>query len=151
MVTRAISWRRRVRRRRTKSDIQVATAMVAAFAAQDIERMVALTDPGIVVAGGPLTERSGRTSPYRGHEGLSELLRDLAKFWGELRVNPREYRHVGGAVLVTATLAAHAQGAMLTGSVAWIYRVRRRKVVSVEVFRSGGEALAALDRVGARG
>lgn len=144
MVRRTISRRRWGRRRRDESDIQVAQAMFAAFAAQDTERMLALTDPGIFVAGGPIAELTGRPDPYRGHEGLRELLRDLAKIWEELLVTPREYRPVGGAVLVTATLAGHSQAATLTGSVAWIYRMRRRKIVSVEVFRSGSEAVAAL-------
>jgi len=41
-------------------------------------------------------------------------------------------------------LSAHSQAAMLTGSVAWVYRLRRRKVVSVEVFRCEADALASL-------
>jgi ketosteroid isomerase-like protein len=132
-----------MRKRAGESDIEVAMAMFAAFAAGDTARMLAIADPGIVVAAGPLAERTGRSSSYRGHEGLSELLRDLAKIWDDLRVTPREYRHLGGAVLVTATLSARSEGAMLLGSVAWIYRVRRRRVVSIEVFRSGDDALAA--------
>jgi len=119
-------------------------AMFAAFDAQDKERMLALVDRDVVIDGGPLVERTGRSAAYRGHEGISELLDDLAKMWEELQVTPREYRHLGGGVLVTATIAAHAQGQMLTGSVAWVYRIRRRKVVSIEVFRSGAEALTRL-------
>jgi hypothetical protein len=121
--------------------------MFDAFLAQDTERMLALADPSISVAGAPIAERTGRPAPYLGQEGLRQLVRDLAKTWTEVRVMPQEYRHVGGAVLVTATLAAHSQGAMLTGSVAWVYRVRRRKVVSIEVFRSRDDALAAVARV----
>jgi uncharacterized protein len=108
--------------------------------------MLALTDPGIVVAGGPIAERTGRSEPYRGHEGLSELVGDLAKVWKDLRATPREYRALGGAVLVIASVAGQSPAATLTGAVAWIYRVRRRKVLSVEVFRSAADALAALDR-----
>jgi ketosteroid isomerase-like protein len=118
--------------------------MFAAFAAQDRERMLALAHPDVIVEGGHLAERTGRRDPYRGHEGLTELLSDLAKVWEELEVTPREYRRVGRAVLMTATLSAHSQGAMLTGSVAWIYRMRRRKVVSIEVFRCRDDALSAL-------
>jgi ketosteroid isomerase-like protein len=121
-------------------------AMFAAFDAEDKERMLALVGRDIVVDGGPLAERTGRSDAYRGHDGISELLDDLGAIWKELQVTPREYRHLGGAVLVTAMIAAHAQGQMLTGSVAWVYRIRRRKVVSIEVFRSGAEALAAVDR-----
>jgi hypothetical protein len=129
----------------------VARAMFAAFTAQDADCMVTLADRDISVAGGPITERTGRSDPYRGHEGLRELVADLAKSWSEVVVTPQEYRPVGGAVLVTATLTAHSQAAMMTGSVAWVYRVRRRKVVSVEVFRCCGDALASLEPARARG
>lgn len=123
--------------------------MFAAFTAEDAERMLALAVADIFVEGGPIAERTGRLDPYRGHEGLRELVRDLAKTWKELRVIPREYRHLGGAVLVTATMAAHSQGETMSGSVAWIYRMRRGKIVSIEVFRSEGEALARANRVAA--
>jgi ketosteroid isomerase-like protein len=119
--------------------------MFAAFAAQDRERMLSLVHPRVVVDGGHLAERTGRRDPYRGHDGLTELLSDLAKVWDGIEVTPREYRCVGRAVLMTATLAAHSQGAMLTGSVAWIYRMRRRKVVSIQVFRCLDDALAAIE------
>ena len=118
--------------------------MFDAFTTQDVDRMVALADRDISVAGGPIAERTGRSDPYRGHDGLRELVRDLANSWSEVAVTPQEYRHVGGAILVSATLTAHSQDSMLTGSVAWLYRVRRRKVVSVEVFRCCDDALASL-------
>jgi ketosteroid isomerase-like protein len=135
-----------VRGRREESDIELAKAMFAAFIGQDAERMLALADAGISVAGAPIAERTGRSAPYVGREGLRELVRDLAKTWTELRVMPSEYSHIGGAVLVTATMTAHSEDGMLTGSVAWVYRVRRHKVMSVEVFRSRSDALAAIDR-----
>jgi hypothetical protein len=40
----------------------------------------------------------------------------------DTRVSGRqEYRAVGGAVLVSATLTAHSSSSVLTGSVAWVY------------------------------
>lgn len=142
---RTLSPRRWARARQEASDVQIAGAMFAAFAAQDRERMLALAHPRVVVDGGHLAERTGRTDLYLGHDGLKDLLSDLARVWEELEVTPRESRRVGRAVLMTATLAAHSQGATLTGSVAWIYRMRRRKVVSIEVFRCREDALAAID------
>jgi ketosteroid isomerase-like protein len=124
--------------------VDVATAMFAAFTAQDPDQMVALTDPDVSVAGAPIAERTGRSDPYRGHEGIRDLVRDLAETWSEVHVAPQEYRPIGDAVLVIATLSAHSQAAMLTGSVAWVYRLHRRKVVSVEVFRCEADALASL-------
>jgi hypothetical protein len=140
----AVSDDRDVRGRRGQRNIEAARAMFGAFIAQDTERMIGLSDPRISVAGGPIAERTGRTDPYRGHEGLRELARDLAKTWSEVVVTPQEYRAIAGAVLVSATLTAHSSSSMLTGSVAWVYRVRRRKVVSVEVFRCYDDALATL-------
>lgn len=106
--------------------------------------MLALADPRIRVHGGSLAERIGRRDLYHGREGLSELLNDVAKVWADLEVTPQEYRQVGGAVLVTGTLSARSEGATLTGSVAWVYRMHRRKVVSIEIFRSRDDALSAL-------
>ena len=111
--------------------------------------MLALADRRIYVDGGQLAERTGRQAPYRGHQGLSDLLTDLAQVWEELEVTPREYQRVGRAVLMTATLTARSDGAMLAGSVAWIYRMRRRRVVSIQVFRHREDALAAIDPVAA--
>jgi hypothetical protein len=123
----------------------VASEFVAAFAGHDRSRMLALADPRISVVAGHLAERTGRRDPYHGHDGLGELLDDVTKAWTELEVTPQEYLHAGRAVLVTGTLSARSEGAMLTGSVAWIYRMRRRKVVSIEIFRCRDDALAAIE------
>jgi ketosteroid isomerase-like protein len=143
-VTTAAGPRRWARGRRDAKNVEVAMAMLAAFTAQDADRMVALAEPEVFVGGAPIAERTGRSDPYRGHDGLREVVRDLAEIWKDLRVTPQEYRPIGDAVLVIATLSAHSQAAMLTGSVAWVYRLRRRKVISVEVFRCEADALASL-------
>jgi pimeloyl-ACP methyl ester carboxylesterase len=134
-----------VRGRHKASDVRVANAMFTAFAEHDAERMLGLADPGISVDVGEFGERTGRGAPYEGHAGLSELLSDLATIWKDLQVTPLEYHHIGRSGLVTATLEGHSQGAMLTGSVAWVYRVRRRKVVAIQVFRCRDDALAAVE------
>ena len=146
MTATALSPRHWLRGRQAASDVHLAGEMFAAFAHQDRARMLALAHPDIVVDSGDFAERTGRRGPYRGHEGLSELLNDLGELWLELEVTPRGYHHVGRAVLVTATMTARSEEAMLTGSVAWIYRLNRRRVVSIEVFRCRDDALAALSQ-----
>ena len=59
------------------SDIEVVKAIFAAFAARDVEAVLALADPDVeftAVTG----EDAGRTEPYRGHDGMRQYFRDVA-------------------------------------------------------------------------
>ena len=67
------------------TDIEVVKATFAAFAARDLDRVLALADPDIefiAVTG----EHAGRTDPYRGHDGMRQYFRDVAAVWEELRL-----------------------------------------------------------------
>ena len=115
----------------------------AAFAVRDIERVVAVLDPDVVfiaVTGGIL----GRTEPYRGHEGMREYFRDVARIWDELVLTPREFEEVGDAILVTGRVSARSPSRMISGSTGWVWRVRNGLVVYVRVYASAAEARAAL-------
>jgi ketosteroid isomerase-like protein len=126
------------------SDIEVVQAVFAAFAARDLEAVLALADPGIeftAVTG----EHAGRTEPYHGHEGLRQYFRDVAALWEELRLTPREFRQVGHRILVTGKVSARSPGRIVAGSTGWIWRVRDGKVVYGQVFASAADAIAAMD------
>ena len=115
----------------------------AAFAVRDIERVEAVLDPDVVfiaVTGGII----GRTEPYRGHEGMREYFRDVARIWDELVLTPREFEEVGDAILVTGRVSARSPSRMISGSTGWVWRVRNGLVVYVRVYASAAEARAAL-------
>jgi ketosteroid isomerase-like protein len=126
------------------TDIDVVRQVFEAFAARDIEGLVALADPDVVfvaVTGGIV----GRTDPYRGHEGMRQYFRDVADVWEELVLTPREFRQVGDAVLVTGKVSARSPARIATGSTGWVWRVRDGLVVYGHVYPSAADAIAAVE------
>ena len=126
------------------TDIEVVKATFAAFAARDLDAVLALAAPDIefsAVTG----EHAGRTDPYRGHDGLRQYFRDVASVWEELRLTPREFRAHGDLVLVTGKVAARSRSRTVSGSTGWIWRVRDGKVTYVRVYASAADAVAALE------
>jgi uncharacterized protein len=126
------------------TDIEVVEAVFAAFAARDLETVLALAHPDIeftAVTG----EHAGRTEPYRGHAGMRQYFRDVATVWEELRLTPREFRPSGDLILVTGKVSARSRGRSVTGSTGWIWQVRDGKVVYGKVYASATDAIAALE------
>ena len=126
------------------TDIEVVKATFAAFAARDLQAVLALSDPDIEFA--TVTgEQAGRTDPYRGHNGMRQYFRDVASVWEELHLTPREFRAEGDMILVTGKVSARSRSRTVTGSTGWIWRVRDGKVVYVRVYASAADAIAALE------
>ncbi|HEY7453485.1 MAG TPA: nuclear transport factor 2 family protein [Thermoleophilaceae bacterium] len=126
------------------TDIEVVKATFAAFAARDLNAVLALADPEVeftAMTGG----HAGRADPYRGHEGLRQYFRDVAAVWEELVLTPREFRASGDLILVTGRVSARSRSRTVTGSTGWIWRVRGGKVVYVRVYESAADAIAALE------
>ena len=126
------------------TDIELVKATFAAFAARDLETVLALADPAIELTV-PTANQVGRTEPYRGHDGLREYFRDVASVWEELRLTPREFREHGGLILVTGKVSARSRSRTVSGSTGWVWRVRDGKVVYVRVYESAADAVAALE------
>ena len=127
------------------TDIEVVKAAFAAFAARDLDRVLALADPDIeftAVTG----EHAGRTEPYRGHDGMRQYFRDVAAIWEELRLTPRDFRASGDRILATGRVSARSRSRTVTGSTGWIWRVRDGKVTFVRVYASAADAIAALEQ-----
>ena len=123
-------------------DIEVVRAAFAAFAARDVEAVLALADPDIEFAA-VTGEHAGRTEPYHGHDGMRRYFRDVADVWEELRLTPREFRAAAGRVLVTGRVTARSRGRMVSGSTGWIWRVADGRVSYAKVYASAADAAAA--------
>jgi len=126
------------------TDIEVVKAAFAAFAARDLQAVLALTDADIELTA-VTGEHAGRTDPYRGHEGMRQYFRDVGSVWEELHLTPREFRAAGDLVLVTGKVSARSRTRTVTGSTGWVWRVRDGKVVYVRVYGSAADAIAALE------
>jgi ketosteroid isomerase-like protein len=126
------------------TDIEVVKASFAAFAARDLDAVLALTAPDVELTA-VTGEHAGRTEPYRGHDGMREYFRDVASVWEELHLTPREFRASGDVVLVTGKVSARSRSRTVTGSTGWIWRVRDGKIVYVRVYASAADATAAFE------
>jgi ketosteroid isomerase-like protein len=127
-----------------RTDIEVVREVFVAFAARDVERVLALVDPDVIftaVTGGVV----GKAEPYRGHEGMREYFRDVADVWDELVLTPREFRQVGDAILVTGKVNARSPARVVSGSTGWVWRVRDGRVVYGHVYPSAADAIAAVE------
>ena len=126
------------------TDIEVVKAAFAAFAARDLQAVLALSRPDIELTA-VTGAHAGRTDPYRGYDGMRQYLRDVAAVWEELHLTPREFREEGDLILVTGKVSARSRSRTVTGSTGWIWRVRNGKVTFVRVYASAADATAALE------
>ena len=131
----------------TGKDVSVVKAVFAAFAERDVERVLELIDPEVefsVMTG----DYAGRTEPYRGPEGIREYFRDVSRVWDDVRLTPREFREVGGSVLVIGRVNARSPARVVDGSTGWVWRVRDGRVVSGRVYASAADAERAAAEAG---
>jgi uncharacterized protein len=126
------------------TDIELVKGMFAAFAARDLETVLALADPDIELTA-VTGEQAGRFEPYRGHDGLRAYFRDVAAVWEELRLTPREFRAAGDLIVVIGRVSARSSSRTVSGSTGWVWRVRDGKVVYVRVYDSAADAIAAVE------
>jgi ketosteroid isomerase-like protein len=114
-----------------------------AFAARDVDALVALSDETIEVSTvtGLL---SGRTEPYRGYRGLEEYMADLASTWKRIELQPQQFNTLDEErILVFGRVRAWHERGFLDSSNAWLWTVREGRVASVQVFADPSEARAA--------
>ena len=114
------------------------------FSRRDVAGMVELCDPEVeflpvtamVAAGG---------EPYRGHEGISRYVADVAHVWEELTVEPEEFHRVGDdTVVAVGRVYAWGVGRVIDAPVGWLWRFGPEgRAVYGRVYESRREALAA--------
>jgi ketosteroid isomerase-like protein len=124
-------------------DVAVVKAVFAAFAERDFERVLDLVDPDFEFTT-VTSDYAGRTEPYRGHDGMREYFRDVALVWDDLRLTPREFREIGGSVVVTGRVNARSAARIVDGSTGWVFRLRDGRVVYGRVYASAGDAEQAV-------
>jgi ketosteroid isomerase-like protein len=117
----------------------VVKAVFAAFAERDVERVLELIHPEFEFTT-MTSDYAGRTEPYRGHEGIRQYFRDVSLVWDDLRLTPRDFREVGGDILVTGRVNARSAARIVDGSTGWIWRVRDGRVVYGRVYASAADA-----------
>jgi ketosteroid isomerase-like protein len=108
-------------------------AGLLALCADDVEF---LPVTAMVAAGG---------KPYRGHEGITRYVSDVARVWEELTVEPSEFHRAGDdTVVAIGRVYAWGVGRVIDAPVGWLWRFGPDgKAVYGRVYESRTEALAA--------
>jgi ketosteroid isomerase-like protein len=116
--------------------------MFAAFAERDLEAMLPELDPEVEFLPVTANLTTGGV-PYRGHDGMTRYMQDVARVWPELRLFPEEMRDFGGVVVVLGRVLARGGGMILDRPTGWVFTLRDGRIVRGHVYGSHEEALAA--------
>ena len=139
----------------TGSDpVGLVRAAFDAFTGRDVDALVQMCRPDIVLRDHSISGRSGRHAPYRGDAGARAYVQDALVAWQGLKLTPTTFRLSDRAVFVfgradpdTDDRAGTRPEAM---DVLWVWQVRDGLIASVEVFQTprrdpgGGSGRAAL-------
>jgi len=113
-----------------------------AFSRRDVEGLVAACAEDIEFHL-PTAQLTRVGLPYRGHEGVRTYMRDAARVWAELRLEPREFHETGDLVVATGRVYAWGSGRVVDTPAAWVWQLRDGLAVRVDVYESRAEALSA--------
>jgi ketosteroid isomerase-like protein len=95
-------------------------------------------------------EAVGRDAPYKGRDGLSAYLDDIAEVWEELQITPSQVERRGDLLLVRGRVYARSRELGIRDvPVAWIWGMRGGLFVRGEVFPDPEQAVERFARVAA--
>jgi ketosteroid isomerase-like protein len=114
------------------------------FSRRDVRGLLELCDPELVFM--PVTAMvAADGEPYRGHDGITRYMADVARVWEELTVDPVEFHRAGEDTVVTVgRVYAWGVGRVIDAPVGWVWRFGPDgKAVYGRVYESRRDALAA--------
>jgi ketosteroid isomerase-like protein len=121
-------------------DIGIVRRGLDAFRAGDIDALLALSAPEIVVHASPASDGAVHT----GHTGLMEVIDKLRERWHDFKLEPLEFYEGEDCVLVLGTVVTKGRDEPGFASVAgWVWKLRDGLIVSVEAFLDADQAMHA--------
>ena len=121
-------------------DIEVVSAIYAAFAARDVEALLQHVSPDCVIDLKGTAALVGRTEPYRGHAGMREYFADVARAWDELSLHAEDFRAIPGSVIVMGYAEGRVDGELVRRNAVWTWKVAGGKATHVRVADTGPAA-----------
>ena len=114
-----------------------------AFARGDVEGMLSDLDPDVELHSAIVGGAEGNV--YRGHEGFRNWYADSFESFEELTNEWSEFRDLGDRVLAIGRVKARGResGVELDSPIAFVFTLRRGKLMKAEGFLSRAEALEA--------
>ena len=106
------------------ADVATVRAIYAAFARRDLEGALIHDAPDVVFEPSGTARLTGRTEPYRGHDGLREYFADAGRVWDELTLHAEDVRAARGSVVVFGRAEGRVAGELVRRRVVWTWRLR---------------------------
>ena len=76
---------------------------------------------------------TGRTEPYRGHDGVRAYFADIEQVWDDLRLFADDIRVAGTGVVVFGHVEGRHRGTQVSTRALWTWQVRDGVAVSMRV------------------
>jgi ketosteroid isomerase-like protein len=126
-----------------QEDVNVVKALFAAFADRDLVAASTVLDHEVEIRPGLVGGLEGTV--YRGLSGNEQFWTDIDATWVEFRIEPHEFRDLGGRVLILGRAFARGResGVALDQPAAWIAEVHDGKILTFRSFSDQQEALEA--------
>lgn len=124
--------------------VEATRSLFEGFSRRDITALLALCADDVEFL--PVTAMvAAEGEPYRGHEGITRYMADVARVWEELTVEPTEFHRAGDdTVVAVGRVYAWGVGRVVDAPVGWLWRFGPDgKAVYGRVFETRDEALAA--------
>lgn len=125
----------------SERDLKIAREAFDAYNAVDWDRLPGLLHPECELT---MLRSLLDGSPYCGHAGFRQFMRDMADEWTSWRVEPEQLRDLGdGRVLVFAKFEGQARvsGVEVSAPAAWLVELREGLVYKVRAFSNRAESL----------
>ena len=126
----------------SRATVEVARRWTAAYNRRDLDDLVGLTDPGVVLDN---SNAAFDGAVYRGHDGVREWWSWVRGMWKRQDIQPQEFIPVGeDQVIVPVQLVSVGRDDVETvARGAGLISVRDGKVTQLKTFQSKAEALEA--------
>jgi ketosteroid isomerase-like protein len=127
------------------SNVDIMRSAFDAFGRGDLEAVLALCDPEVVLRD---PQRTGTT--FRGAEGIRRFWQEWLENWQEYRVEPSDFEEHGDEVLVRAEQSGRGKlsGIELRQDLFSVARVRNGKVVEYRLYTNREDAVASMGNPG---
>ena len=127
----------------SREGMDVVQAAIDAYVRGDESAMLDRAAPDIIVTQFP---DQPDVRDYRGHEGLLQVMAEWIGIWDDWSVEILRTREIGDRVLVGARQRGRGKGsgAPVEGEVAFVFTVRRDKIVRWQMFHSEQQAQEAM-------
>jgi ketosteroid isomerase-like protein len=127
----------------SQENVDAVKALFAAFANRDLDAAASVLDHEVEIRPGLVGGLEGTV--YRGLSGNEQFWTDIDATWVKFRIEPHEFRDLGGRVLVLGQAFARGResGISLDQPSAWVAEVRDGKILRFRSFSDQREALGA--------